>query len=132
MMERWLIYFTAPPASGSVLEWALAIAAVVGTAAVVIIFVALLGFKVRSNRPSYGAEIATQLAYAWACLFAGILLFLDAAVLIYLSRVPDWSAVTPHVFAILMACLVAFLMQSSIHRQLKDSQVPLRKARQGR
>lgn len=131
-MDRWVSYFTDPPASASVLDWTIAMAAVMGTAAIVMILIALAQFKLRRTRIEFGAEIATHLAYAWACLFAGIILFLDAAILLYLSRVPDWTAVTPHAVAILIACLAAFLIQSSVRRELKASQVPLRRARQGR
>jgi Mn2+/Fe2+ NRAMP family transporter len=84
-----------------------------------------------NNRTHYGAQAAVRLSYAWAGFWLGAILVVDVIVLLVLGHVPGWTAVAPHSALILIGLVVSFVFWFNLREELKNSQVPLRKAQQG-
>ena len=131
LLERLYSYIANPPVISSILDWLKAVAFLILPWIILLWAIALLVSWLWSRRALYGAVVAVKLAYAWSALIVAFLFLFDGALLLFLSRVPDWTGVLPHLTFILLSLMVLFRCHSRVKSDLRASQVPLRLAQQG-
>lgn len=131
LLDRLYSYLANPPVISSVLDWLVAVAFLILPWIILLWLVALLLLRFWSRRVLFGIEVSVKLAYAWAALIVAFLFLFDGTLLLILSRVPNWTAVIPHLTFILLSLIVLFRSRSSVKGELRASQVPLRLAQQG-
>lgn len=131
LLDRLYSYLANPPVISSVLDWLLAVAFLILPWIILLWFLALLILRFWSRRAVFGIEVAVKLAYAWSALIVALFFLFDATLLLILGRVPNWTAVIPHLTFILLSLVVLFRSRSSAKGELRAAQVPLRVAQQG-
>jgi Mn2+/Fe2+ NRAMP family transporter len=95
------------------------------------LFALILQMVFYVKRDLYGASVGLKLAYAWSAFCLSLILAVDVLVLVLLSRVPGWTAITPQATYIAAGLIVSGVLWSSLRADLRGSQIPLRKAQQG-
>ena len=131
LFDRLYSYFANPPAISSVIDWLIALAFLIVPWVVFLWLLAIIGLKFWNRRPLFGIEVAVKLAYAWAGLISGLLFAANVVLLLILTRIPNWTATTPHFTFILLSLIVLFHSRSQVKNELRAAQVPLRLAQQG-
>lgn len=131
LLDRLYSYVANPPLIASVVDWLLAVAFLLLPWVLLLWLVAWLLARFWSRRAQFGVEVAVRLAYAWAALIVASLFLVDGILLLILTRVPNWTAVIPHLTFILLSLLVLFRCRSRVKGDLRASRSPLRVAQQG-
>jgi hypothetical protein len=131
LLDRLYSYLANPPVISSLLDWLIAISILILPWIVLLWLLALLILKFWNRRAMFGTEVAVKLAYAWAALVIAILLVADVVLLLFLTRIPNWTGVTPQLTFALLSLAVLFHSRRQVKTELRAAQVPLRVAQQG-
>jgi hypothetical protein len=131
-IQRLTQYVARPQSMGNFVDYLIALAWLILPYLFLLWLLALiLQMVFYAKRELYGASVGLKLAYAWAAYCVSLILALDVIVLVLLSRVPGWTAVTPHATYIAAGLVVTGVLWSGMRADLRGSQIPLRKAQQG-
>jgi hypothetical protein len=125
-------YVARPQSIGSFLDYLIALVwMVLPWLFLLWLFALILQMVFYAKRELFGASVGLRLAYAWSAFSVSLIVAIDILVLVLLSRVPGWTAITPHATYIAAGLVASGVLWSGLRTDLRRSQIPLRKAQQG-
>ena len=112
-----------PKAIGSFQEFLVSFAALGAPAVVLVWLIAILANgRIGGARENLGTWTCAQFAWGWALVIVALVVVIQVASLAVMDRVPDWTAVSPHLALALVAGMVALVVGAGTRREIRQMQ----------